>query len=185
MLIWLDLETTGLTPEDNEILEIGVIVTDDNLIEHGRFHALVAPAVTRTLESMHPVVQKMHTNNKLWSEINQIPEDCTIDSAETQLLDFLEECGVKPGEAQLAGSTISFDRAFVAVHMPRLAKYLHYRNVDVTSFNEIARRSWPGLHMNRPVLDRGAHRADVDIQNSLDVMRYYVNNLSPERNTDL
>ncbi len=177
MLIWLDLETTGLSPTNDRILEIGVIVTDDQFVPVAQWSA-IAHAPESAKLTAHPKVQEMHTVNGLWSECFAAPIGQTLIAIEGELMQFLADLGIEPKTAQLAGSTISFDRAFVDAQMPLLSEFLHYRNLDVTTLNEIARRVWPKLHATRPQLAAGAHRAMADIDCSLRCLRHYADFLT-------
>lgn len=205
MLAWIDLETTGLDPNKHTVLEVAAIITDDRLREVARFERVVYwmhaedflpeysedPRNAMAKHGVSQVVVDMHRANGLW----EASRDSTtfLGTADEELAEFLEQCGVttvavKNSEGidsvemtkpQLAGSTISFDRSFLAVHCPLACRQLHYRNVDVTTFNEIARRFWPAVHDARPKAEKGAHRAMADILESLAVGRYYVEQLGP------
>jgi oligoribonuclease len=194
MLAWIDLETTGLSPRVDRVLEVACVVTDDQLHEVARFERVAhhedASALARLFDGREPTqsevdgagatagvdpyVVRMHAQNGLWSLCETSPH--SVASIDAELTTFLRY--QTPELMQLAGSTISFDRAFLAEHMKQTLAAIHYRNVDVTSFNEVARRFWPTVHDSRPRTGR-AHRAMSDILESIAVLRHYVADLMP------
>lgn len=196
MLVWIDLETTGLSPTNDKVLEVACIVTNHALEEIARFSMVTSEAATAHFGALDPVVQRMHAENGLWLESAQ--SSLSLADVRAALGSFLDShlrtpgTGVYVGDNNwitpeyvrpvLAGSTVSFNRAFLEVHMPRVAAMLHYRNLDVTSINELAKRFWPDAFEARPYQDElrpDKHRAMPDIESSLDVARYYARTLGP------
>jgi oligoribonuclease len=198
MLVWCDLETTGLYPDKHTILEIAVIVTDDQLREQGRASWVTNEAQNVALHELDPVVQKMHTDSGLW--MRSLAEGLDLKTVEHQIEAFLEARGalsllafdpngamirdadgkvVRTPGAQLAGSTVSFDRMFLWSKMRRLEGRLHYRNLDVSTLNEVARRWWPKVHADRPKDPPNKHQAMPDIEQSIAVLRHYLAAVAP------
>lgn len=172
MLIWIDLETTGLDPERDRVLEVACVVTDDEFAEVARDRWVLKIPEDRPLGEWEPVVQQMHAKNKLIVECWEDKERQCASNVDYKLRDFLVQRGAIG--AVLAGSTVSFDRAFMRRHLPTSFGLLHYRNLDVTSINEIARRTWPEIYEARPGQDTCAkHRALDDVLASIEVARYY------------
>ncbi len=190
-LCWIDLETTGLTPETDVILEVACIITHEDTEVIATFNEVIHQPIAcefakYTVEDLanldlaalakdsrvHEKVIDMHIRNGLWRE-SAMASPSYAKYADNALADFIKyHCdGDQP---QLAGSTISFDRAFLAKWFPFTAKAVHYRNVDVTTLNEIARRNWRDMHDNRPRSEAN-HRALSDIQSSIETYQYYVN----------
>ena len=183
MLLWLDLETTRLEPTTNQVLEVAAIVTDDQLNEVARFERVIYCDLA--FESLDPFVQDMHTKNGLWPLVKESQNTrYTVDFAlsefirgHAQKLVAVKDAGkVTIDKPQLAGSTISFDRSFMAAHLPLSLSECHYRNLDVSTLNEVARRFWPEVYEGRPRTAKEdiAHRGMADIQASIAVARYYV-----------
>jgi len=169
-LVWVDLEMTGLDPERHHILEIAVIVTDGALERVQEGPDLVVTAPAGALEAMDPVVVRMHEASGLIGEIRAAT--LTVGQAESQVLRFLTEHVPDSRSAPLAGNSVHADRAFLRRHMPELEAYVHYRNVDVSTIKELARRWYPEAFEDAPAKDDG-HRALADIRASIQELRYY------------
>lgn len=160
---------TGLSLEDDVLVEIAVLVTDSELNVIGEGVDVVIKADSSQLEGMNDFVTKMHKSSGLLTEI---PDGMTISEAEDLILIYLLNCGVPLGKSPLAGNSVSVDRSFIARDMPRLNEFLHYRTVDVSSIKELARRWHPRVYFNSPVKS-GNHRALGDIQDSINELKYY------------
>ncbi|MBA2530246.1 MAG: oligoribonuclease [Euzebyales bacterium] len=169
-LVWLDLEMTGLDAEREHIVEIAVIVTDGELAEMREGPDLVVTASEDVLDAMDPIVVRMHADSGLTEEIRAAT--LTVTQAEAQVLEFVRRHVPEPRTAPLAGNSIHADRAFLRRHMPSLEAHLHYRNVDVSTLKELARRWYPQALAEAPVKG-GGHRALADIRESIEELRYY------------
>ncbi len=189
MLIWVDLETTGLIPNKDLILEVAAIATDDQLNELSRFHVVSGEIKRCQLAEVDPFVIEMHANNGLW--IESMKSSHGVGRIDVEMSRWV--AGLMTGrtpdfplyipylknredfktlQPQLAGSTIGFDREFMRYHLPLTLELLNYRNLDVSSINEMAKRFWPAVWEGRPKGDT-AHRAMADIEASLAVAKYY------------
>lgn len=169
-LVWVDLEMTGLEPERDVILEIAVIVTDGGLeiVEEGP--DLVVAQPPGALEGMAPYVAKMHAASGLDVAVRE--STISLADAEAQALAFVRRHVPGQGTAPLAGNSISTDRTFLRRYMPQFEGYLHYRNVDVTTVKELARRWYPEAKTAAPHKG-GGHRALADIRESIAELRHY------------
>lgn len=168
-LVWIDCEMTGLNLESDELVEIAVVITDYdlNLVDPG-LDIVIKPDAS-ALENMGDFVREMHTSSGL---IDEIPNGVSTAEAEYEVLEYVLKFVPAGQKAPLAGNTIGTDRAFLAKFMPRLDNHLHYRNVDVSSIKELARRWYPRVYFNAPVKD-GGHRALADILESIRELAYY------------
>jgi oligoribonuclease len=176
-LVWTDLETSGLDPDKDLILEIAIIVTNGDLQEIACCEYTTDAAGWLRLDQLDPIVQQMHLKSGLWEQ----SRDSTMSTDKVARLcaEFIDKLGVvKP---QLAGSTISFDRGFLRRRMPELHQRLHYRNLDVSTLNEVAKRFWPEVWAGRPQAEDKdkPHRAMLDIRHSIEQLRYYLSSLGP------
>ncbi|KQV07763.1 oligoribonuclease [Leifsonia sp. Root112D2] len=168
-LVWIDCEMTGLDLEVDELVEIAVVITDFelNVLDPGL--SIVIKPDSTALENMNDFVRNMHTTSGL---IEEIPNGISLADAEYQVLEYIIKYVPTGKQAPLAGNTIGTDRAFIAKFMPRVDGHLHYRNVDVSSIKELARRWYPRIYFNAPGKD-GGHRALADILESIRELEYY------------
>ncbi|MBP2435730.1 oligoribonuclease [Microbacterium amylolyticum] len=160
---------TGLDPSRDEIVEIAVVITDFDLTILDPGLQLVIKASDAALGQMNDFVANMHATSGLDREI---PHGIALAEAEQQVLAYIKRFVPQERKAPLAGNTIGTDRMFLATHMPELDGYLHYRNVDVSSIKELARRWMPRVYFNAPEKN-GGHRALADILESIRELQYY------------
>ncbi len=168
-LVWIDCEMTGLDLEVDELVEIAVVITDFelNVLDPGL--SIVIKPDDSALEHMGDFVRQMHTTSGL---IEEIPNGKSLAEAEYEVLEYVLKFAPTARTAPLAGNTIGTDRMFLAKYMPRLDNHLHYRNVDVSSIKELARRWFPRIYFNAPEKN-GGHRALADILESIRELDYY------------
>ncbi|MDX2375535.1 oligoribonuclease [Microbacterium sp. LRZ72] len=168
-LVWIDCEMTGLELAVDELVEIAVVVTDFELkILDPGFQIVIKPDAS-ALENMNDFVTEMHRSSGL---LDEIPDGVSVAEAEFLALEYVQRFAPQEGKAPLAGNTIGTDRMFLAKYMPRLDRYLHYRNVDVSSIKELARRWYPRSYIHAPA-KHGGHRALADIRESIRELAYY------------
>jgi len=168
-LVWIDCEMTGLDLEVDELVEIAVVITDFELrpLDPG-FQIVIAPG-TAALENMGEFVTEMHRASGL---LDEIPSGVPLAEAQARTMEYIRRFVPQERKAPLAGNTIGTDRMFLAKYMPEVDRYLHYRNVDVSSIKELARRWYPRVFFQAPAKD-GGHRALADILESIRELRYY------------
>ena len=167
-LIWVDLEMTGLDPEEHKIIEIATIVTDSqlNILAEGPVIAIHQPK--EELNKMDEWCTTTHTGSGLVERVKA--STVTEHEAVKQTLEFLEQW-VPKGKSPICGNSIGQDRRFLYKYMPELEEYFHYRYVDVSTLKELTRRWKP------EVLDgfkkNGSHLALDDIRESIAELKYY------------
>ncbi len=167
-LIWIDLEMTGLEPESDHIIEIATIVTDSDLNVLGEGPVVAIHQSEQILSGMDEWNTSHHTASGLVERVRK--STFSAQDAEAQTLDFLAQW-VKPGRSPMCGNSICQDRRFMAREMKALEAFFHYRNLDVSSVKELAKRWAPGIAEG--VVKKGAHLALSDIQDSISELRYY------------
>ncbi len=167
-LIWIDLEMTGLDPRTDRILEIACIVTDANLNVLAEGPVIAVHQPDSVLESMNEWCIDTHAKTGLTDRVRS----STISEADAELMvvDFLNQYSVI-GASPMCGNTIGQDRRFLFNYMPQLHDFFHYRNIDVSTLKELARRWKPELLTQ--FTKAGTHRALDDIRESIDEMKFY------------
>jgi oligoribonuclease len=171
VLVWLDMEMTGLDPNKERIIEVAAIVTDGNLAELAIGPDLVIHQPDEVLAAMDDWNRKHHTASGLVERVKA--SAVTEDDAEAQLLAFVQAHVPSPKDRPvLAGNSIHQDRRFIRRYMPRFDARLHYRMVDVSTIKELARRWFPQVIAKQPP-KRDTHRALDDIRESIEELRFY------------
>jgi oligoribonuclease len=170
MLVWMDLEMTGLDPSRDVIVEIATLVTDDELQVVAEGPDLVVHQPDEVLAAMDPFVVEMHTRSGLLDAIKA--STVTLDEAGAATLAFIKEHVPEAGKVPLCGNSIGTDRRFLAAYLPDIENWLHYRSIDVSSVKELVRRWYPAVADARSN-KAGSHRALDDIRQSVDELRYY------------
>lgn len=167
-LIWIDLEMTGLDPDRDVIIEIATIVTDRQLAVLAEGPVLAIHQSEEILDAMDDWNKAQHGGSGLVDRIRA--SDCDAARAESATLAFLGEW-VPPGLSPMCGNSICQDRRFLARSMPNLEAYFHYRNLDVSTLKELARRWAPDIAKGFSKQSR--HLALDDIRDSISELRYY------------
>jgi oligoribonuclease len=167
-LIWIDLEMTGLSPIENEIIEIATLVTNANLevIEEGPVFAIYQ--AESVLEKMDAWNVKHHTRSGLIDRVRI--STVTMAQAETETIEFLMK-HIPPQKSPMCGNSIHQDRRFLEKSMPKLLQYFHYRNLDVSTLKILAQRWAPDIA--KGFKKKPQHEALSDIYASIEELTYY------------
>jgi oligoribonuclease len=169
-LVWIDCEMTGLELTSDVLLEIAALVTDSelNILDEGV--DIVVNATEEQLAGMIEFVRDMHATSGLTDAVRA--STTTVAEAEAEVLAYIKKHVPEARKAPLCGNSIATDRGFLALQMPELEQWLHYRMVDVSSVKELARRWYPRAYFASPEKS-GGHRALADIRESIEELRYY------------
>ena len=170
MLVWMDLEMTGLEPDKHVIVEIATLITDDQLQVIAEGPDLVIHASEAELAHMGDFVTAMHTKSGLLPQITT--STISVAEAQAQTLAFIKEHVKDARSVPLCGNSIGTDRRFLQEYMPELEAYLHYRNVDVSTIKELAKRWYPDV-LTQATEKETTHRAMDDIKESIAELVFY------------
>ena len=167
-LVWIDLEMTGLMPDTDRIIEIAVVVTDPSLVHRVAGPVFAIRQSDATLDAMDAWNKGTHGRSGLIDRVKA----STVDeaAAEAQTIAFLQQY-VPKGKSPMCGNSICQDRRFLANYMPALEAFFHYRNLDVSTLKELARRWKPDILTGFKKAQ--AHTALADIIESIDELAYY------------
>ncbi|MBQ0729175.1 MAG: oligoribonuclease [Oleispira antarctica] len=167
-LVWMDLEMTGLDPEDNVIIEIATIITDDQLNIVAEGPVIAVHQSDFELGKMDDWNVKTHNGSGLVERVKT--STVSMEDAEKQTIEFIAQF-VKKGHSPLCGNSIHQDRRFLVKQMPLLEEFMHYRNIDVSTLKELAKRWKPAILPG--FTKSGSHKALDDILESIAEMKYY------------
>jgi len=167
-LVWIDCEMTGLDPERERLIEIAVVITGPDLTPRIEGPVLVIHQPDEILNAMDAWNKGTHGRSGLIDKVKA--STLTEDQAEAELLAFIQRY-VPKASSPLCGNTISQDRRFLVKYMPRLEAWLHYRNLDVSTLKELARRWKPAVYA--AFKKQQKHTALADVQESIDELVHY------------
>ena len=167
-LVWLDMEMTGLLPDTDRIIEVAIVITDGNLETVAEAPTLVVHQPDSVLDGMDAWNKSTHGKSGLIEKVKASTlDDATV---EAQMLAFLKEY-VPANTSPICGNSICQDRRFMARWMPQLEAYFHYRNLDVSTLKELAKRWKP--EVAKGLKKHGKHEALADIYESINELKYY------------
>ncbi len=167
-LVWIDLEMTGLDPASDTIIEIATVVTDSQLNELAEGPDIAIATAAELIDAMDEWNTRTHTESGLVARC--LASRIDLGEAERLTLEFLAD-HVPAGASPMCGNSICQDRRFMARLMPQLEAFFHYRNLDVSTIKELARRWAPDVAEG--LTKESKHQALEDIRDSIDELRYY------------
>ncbi len=167
-LIWLDCEMSGLDPEANRLIEIAIVITDAQVRQRVEGPVLVIHQSDAHMATMDAWNRGTHGRSGLTEKVKN--STLSEADAEAQLLTFIRKY-VPKGKSPMCGNTIGQDRRFLQRYMPKLEAYFHYRNVDVSTLKELAKRWKPAVHDS--FKKQQAHTALADVHESIDELLHY------------
>ena len=171
VLVWMDLEMTGLDVEKDVIVEIAVLATSATTLEPlDEGLSVVVAQPPEVLATMGDFVRQMHERSGLLTEIGTV--GVPLEEAGRRTLEYIKGHAPAPRTMPLCGNSIGMDRRFLDRYLPDIEQHLHYRSIDVSSIKELCRRWYPEPFSARPQ-KKDDHRALSDITASIAELRYY------------
>jgi oligoribonuclease len=167
-LIWIDMEMSGLNPDTDRILEVALVVTDPQLNTVAEAPVLVVRQPAAVLDTMDVWNKSTHAKSGLIEKVKAATSSEA--DVEARLIAFLAE-HVPPKMSPMCGNSVHQDRRFLARHMPALEAYFLYRNLDVSTLKELAKRWKPEIMAG--LTKHGKHEALADIYESIEELKYY------------
>jgi oligoribonuclease len=167
-LVWIDLEMTGLLPDSDRIIELAVVVTDAQVSVRMEGPVIAVHQSDAVLDAMDSWNKGTHGRSGLTERVRTSSINEAV--AEAQLIAWLAQY-VPPGKSPMCGNSICQDRRFLARHMPALEAFFHYRNLDVSTLKELARRWKPAVLEGFKKAQ--SHTALADVHESIDELLHY------------
>lgn len=167
-LIWIDLEMSGLNPDIDKVLEVAIVVTDARLNAVAEAPVLVVHQGDAVLSAMDDWNKSTHGKTGL---VERVKASALTESAVEELMAAFVNQHVPPNVSPMCGNSVHQDRRFLARYMPRLEAYFHYRNLDVSTLKELARRWKPEVMAG--LTKHGKHEALADIYESIEELKYF------------
>jgi oligoribonuclease len=170
-LIWIDMEMSGLNPDADRVLEVAIVVTDSQLVTVAEAPVKIVHQPDEVLDRMDSWNKSMHKKTGLVDKVKAARQGEA--EVEAELIAFLAQY-LPEKTSPMCGNSICQDRRFLARYMPRLEAFFHYRNLDVSTLKELAKRWKPGIMTG--LTKNGKHEALADIYESIDELKYYREN---------
>jgi oligoribonuclease len=170
-LIWIDMEMSGLNPDADRVLEVAIVVTDSQLVTVTEAPVRVVHQADAVLDRMDSWNRSTHKKTGLIDKVKAAKQNEA--EVEAELIAFLAQY-LPENTSPMCGNSICQDRRFLARHMPKLEAFFHYRNLDVSTLKELAKRWKPGIVAG--MTKHGKHEALADIYESIEELKYYREN---------
>ena len=167
-LLWIDMEMSGLNPEGDRVLEVAIVITDSQLNTVVEAPVKVVFQPDEVLDRMDSWNKSMHKKTGLVDKVKAAKQNEA--EVEAEMIAFLSQY-IPANTSPMCGNSICQDRRFLARHMPKLEAFFHYRNLDVSTLKELAKRWKPGIMAG--LTKQGKHEALADIYDSIEELKYY------------
>ncbi|HEX7812062.1 MAG TPA: oligoribonuclease [Burkholderiales bacterium] len=167
-LLWIDMEMSGLNPEGDRVLEVAIVITDSQLNTVAEAPVRVVHQPDEVLDRMDSWNKSMHKKTGLVDKVKASKQNEA--DVEAEMIAFLAQY-IPANTSPMCGNSICQDRRFLAKHMPKLEAFFHYRNLDVSTLKELAKRWKPGIMAG--LTKQGKHEALADIYDSIEELKYY------------
>jgi len=167
-LLWIDMEMSGLNPDGDRVLEVAIVITDAQLNTVAEAPVKVVHQPDDVLDRMDSWNKSMHKKTGLIDKVKASKQNEA--EVEAEMIAFLSQY-IAASTSPMCGNSICQDRRFLARHMPRLEAFFHYRNLDVSTLKELAKRWKPGIMAG--LTKQGKHEALADIYDSIEELKYY------------